>query len=169
MRHRDVQIGFGLLAAIVTAASISAASAGEGDACCPQTLTRPGFSVFHQPPEPEPIWEKPRFLPPLKLFTVEQTPPRCSQMPPPPAVKYFSLEPPPVRFFTMVPPIPKLLRIEEAPPKVVEASPRPPLRLFTIHPTPPEFVPCLNRPPVKILYQPQPCPAECLGHMGTSR
>lgn len=169
MRGRRIKIGLRLLMAILgIGLAGSDVGAGEGDGCCPVTVTRPGFTVVHQPPEPEPLWEKPVLLPAPKLFSTEQAPPRSAEVPPPPPVKFFTIELPPVRFFTMIPPLPKLLRFEEKPPVVLDAPPRPPIRLFTIHPSPAEFLPCVSRPGVTVVYQPQPCPAECLGHFKSS-
>ncbi|MCS6978266.1 MAG: hypothetical protein NZM31_14845 [Gemmatales bacterium] len=154
-----------LMAMAILGLAVPEIWAGEEEGCCPVTVVRPGFTVVHVPPEPEPIWEKPMLVPAPKLFFVDQAPPRYAEVPPPPPVRFFTFEPPPVRFFTMIPPLPKLLRFEEKPPVVVDAPPRPPIRLFTVHPTPPEFLPCVSRPGVTIVSQPQPCPAECLGHL----
>jgi len=147
---------------LVPSVCLPGVRAAEEDSCCPPTLTRPPVRIFPQPPEQEPVWEKPQLRPAPKLFTMEQAPPRYVEAPPPPPVKVFTVKPPEVKFFTLVPPVPKLFRMEDAPPVCVEAPPRPPLRLFGMHPTAPGFLPSLCQPAVTVVVQPQPCPAEPL-------
>lgn len=157
-----------LLAAVLFMLATTRLPAAEtgNDGCCVKTYVNPPIHIFPQPPSPPPVHAKPGHLPPIKLFTIEDTPPKFKEGPPPPPIKIVQLPPPPVKVFTICPPVPKLFRFEQSPPKMFEIKPPPPITVYHLEHKPPGPAPTLKVPPITVYHLPQPCVPKFEGCQG---
>jgi hypothetical protein len=134
---------------------------GCGDGCDIPTIRLPPVQLLRQEIDLQCKESAPVQLPGVKIFRADVAPPKFTDCPPRPPVKYFRCPPPVVQAFICPPPKVELFRAEASCPPPPITCKQPPITLFRANAECPREVPPVRLPSVTVIAQPQPrCPVE---------